>query len=271
MTHLKQAVKLIQEGDRYIGHGRFFHDFIDDWAYRQTGLYPLAKPLPDKVQDIAIELTKVVRDAWEISLGEDFLGNVIEECGGSGHLSFFRTPPALSNLMAKMLGGSYGLSDFADVCCGTGSLTLAHIHQTFLDGGTSALAKVNIHCEDLSANKVKITMLQVLNLLDILGSGKPLYVHSLRLIEMNSLTRERGSVVYDFSGANNPRCKLNDSQKAIIQQAVAANIKLDIIAERMRVPVNLVYREAQRHLLAIPKQLPARVQHSPSTVVVPCQ
>ncbi|MGS0679760.1 hypothetical protein ACVBIL_01245 [Shewanella sp. 125m-7] len=46
--------------------------------------------------------------------------------------------------MAKMMGGSSGLEDFADICCGSGSLTLAHINQTFLDGGAKEFARLNI-------------------------------------------------------------------------------------------------------------------------------
>ncbi len=243
MNHLKRAISLIQDGERYCGHGRFFADFIDDWAYRQTGLYEPYKPLREEVQDIASELSHVVRDAWETAPGEDFLGHVIEEAGGSGHLSFFRTPPSVSLLMAKMLGGSSRLEDFADICMGSGSLTLAYIHQTFLDGGASAVSRLNLAGEDLSGNKVKVAMLQVLNLLDILGGDRPLYVHSMRFSEVNSLSREVGAVQYDFSGPNNPRCRLTDEQKGLIGQAVNAGISEEMISQRLRVPVNLVKRE----------------------------
>lgn len=240
MSHLKQAVKLIQEGDRYSGHDRFFSEFIDDWAYRQTGLYDLSKPLGETQSKIAHQLSHVIRSAWETCPGEDFIGHVMEECGGSGHLSFFRTPPALSTLMVKMIGGSSGLEDFADICCGSGSLTLAHIHQTFLDGGAKAVARLNIVGEDLSGNKIKVAMLQIVNLLDILGGGKPLYVHSLRLSEVNSLSREEGIVQYDFTGANNPRCRLNEELKGLINKALLVSIPVEVISERLRVPVNLV-------------------------------
>ncbi|MGI2000122.1 hypothetical protein [Shewanella frigidimarina] len=240
MSHLKQAVKLIQEGDRYSGHGRFFSEFIDDWAYRQTGLYNLSKPLSETQSKIAHQLSHVIRSAWETCPGEDFIGHVIEECGGSGHLSFFRTPPALSTLMAKMMGGSSGPEGFADICCGSGSLTLAHINQTYLDGGAKAVARLSITGEDLSGNKIKVAMLQIVNLLDILGEGKPLYVHSLRLSEVNSLSREEGIVQYDFTGTNNPRCRLNEEQKGLINKALLASIPAEVISEVLRVPVNLV-------------------------------
>ncbi|ACJ29937.1 hypothetical protein swp_3231 [Shewanella piezotolerans WP3] len=245
MSHLQQAVKLVQEGDRYSGHGRFFSEFIDDWAYRQTGLYDPSKPLSEAQSKIAHQLSHVIRSAWETCPGEDFIGHLIEECGGSGHLSFFRTPPALSTLMANMMGGSSGLEDFADICCGSGSLTLAHINQTFLDGGAKAVARLNIMCEDLSGNKIKVAMLQIVNLLDILSDGKPLYVHSLQLSEVNSLSREFGSVQYDFTGANNPRSRLSEEQKVLVHQALLADIDIGVISERLRVPVNLVRRECQ--------------------------
>lgn len=248
MNHLKRAVSLIQDGERYCGHGRFFADFIDDWAYRQTGLYEPYKPLREKVQDIANELSHVVRDAWETAPGEDFLGHVIEEAGGSGHLSFFRTPPSVSLLMAKMLGGSSRLEDFADICMGSGSLTLAYIHQTFLDGGASAVARLNLHGEDLSGNKVKVATLQVLNLLDILGRGQPLYVHSMDFSEVNSLSREVGVVQYRFSGPNNPKCRLDEQQRGLIKEAVKHGIPEELISQRLRVPLGLVKRERQQAL-----------------------
>lgn len=243
MNYLKQAISLIQEGDRYCGHGRFFADFIDDWAYHQTGLYKPSMPLRNEVQTIASDLSNVVREAWEASPGEDFLGHVIEEAGGSGHLSFFRTPPSVSLLMAKMMGGSKRLEDFADICMGSGSLTLSYIHQTFLDGGASAVSRLNLMGEDLSGNKVKVAMLQILNLLDILGGGRPLYVHSMRLSEVNSLSREIGAVQYDFSGPNNPRCKLDEEQRFLIGQAIFFGVPEETVSQQLRVPLNLVRRE----------------------------
>ncbi len=247
MTNLlRQAVSLIQDGDRYYGHGRFFQEFIDDWAYHQTGLYAPSRPLKTQATEIAVELSQTVREAWEASPGEDFIGHVIEECGGSGHLSFFRTPPSVSLLMAKMMGGSNKLEDFSDICMGTGSLTLAYIHQTFLDGGAKAVARLNIHGEDLSGNKVKVAMLQILNLLDILGEGQPLYVHSMTLTEVNSLSREYGVTNYHFSGPNNPACSLTESQRPLIEQAIQCSIPDDVISLRLRVPLSVVKRERQR-------------------------
>lgn len=243
MDYLKKAVSLIQDGDRYYGHGRFFADFIDDWAYRQTGLYEPSAPLREEVQLIASDLSHIVREAWKAAPGEDFLGHVIEESGGSGHLSFFRTPPSVSLLMAKMMGGSSRLEDFADICMGSGSLTLAYIHQTFLDGGASAVSRLNLMGEDLSGNKVKVAMLQILNLLDILGDDRPLYVHSMQLSEMNSLSREMGTVQYNFSGPNNPKCKLSSAQQALISQAIHSGVPEDSISLQLRVPLNLVRRQ----------------------------
>lgn len=240
---LTKAVSLVHDGDRYYGHGRFFHEFIDDWAYQQTGLYEPPRPLNKKAETIASELSQVIREAWGTSPGEDFMGHLIEECGGSGHLSFFRTPPSVSLLMAKLMGGSRKLEDFADICMGSGSLTLAYIHQTFLDGGASAVSRLNLVGEDLSGNKVKVAMLQILNLLDILGDDRPLYVHSMQLSEMNSLSREMGTVQYNFSGPNNPKCKLSSAQQALISQAVRSGVPEEIISQKLRVPLNLVRRE----------------------------
>ncbi len=80
MTNLlKQAVNLIHDGDRYYGHGRFFHEFIDDWAYHQTGLYKPSRPLKDEVTTISYELSNTIREAWEAVPGEDFIGHVIED------------------------------------------------------------------------------------------------------------------------------------------------------------------------------------------------
>lgn len=242
MSYLKQAVKLVQEGDRHIGHGRFFPDFIDDWSYRQTGVYAPSATLSDPLSKLAYKLSHITRSAWEASPGDDFLGSVIEECGGSGHLSFFRTPPAISSLMAKLMGGSSCLEDYADICMGTGSLTLAYIKQAFKRGGAKAVAKLNISGEDLSANKVKVAMLQIVNLLDILGGDSPLYVHSLKLIQVNSLSRELGDVIYDFSGVNNPKCQLEQKQVKLVELALTASIPVDVISERLRIPSNLVRR-----------------------------
>ena len=242
MSYLKQAVKLVQEGDRYSGHGRFFADFIDNWSHRQTGLYAPVKAFGEPQGKLAHQLSHVTRNAWETSPGEDFLGHVIEECGGSGHLSFFRTPPAISSLMAKLMGGSSGLEDYADICMGTGSLTLAYIKQTFDKSGAAGVAKLNLSGEDLSANKVKVAMLQIVNLLDILGGKNPLYVHSLNLIQVNSLSRELGDVVYNFSGVNNPRCQLTEQQITQVQQALSASIPIEVISERLKIPCNLVRR-----------------------------
>ncbi len=246
MSTLKQAVKLVQEGDRYSGHGRFFSDFIDDWSYHQTGLYPPSKPLDGEKKRIAHQLSHVIQQAWREAPGEDFLGHLIEECGGSGHLSFFRTPPSLSLLMAQLMGVKSGMTDFCDVCMGSGSLTLAHIYQTFQEGGAKAVARLNIIGEDLSANKVKVAMIQIINLLDILGDEQPLYVHSLRLYEINSLSRELGAVHYELSGLNNKRCRLSDEQLMLVHQALTHRIPIETISERIRAPINLIKREQQK-------------------------
>lgn len=72
MTNLlRQAVSLIQDGDRYYGHGRFFQEFIDDWAYHQTGLYKPSRPLKDKVTTISYELSNTIREA-----GRPFRGKI---------------------------------------------------------------------------------------------------------------------------------------------------------------------------------------------------
>ncbi len=256
MDYLKKAVSLIQEGDRYYGHGRFFADFIDDWAYHQTGLYKPSAPLRNEVQAIASDLSNIVREAWEAAPGEDFLGHVIEEAGGSGHLSFFRTPPSVSLLMAKMMGGSSRLEDFADICMGSGSLTLAYINQTFLDGGASAVSRLNLMGEELSGSKVKVAMLQILNLLDILGGDRPLYVHSMRLSEVNSLSRELGAVQYDFSGPNNPRCKLSNNQITLIRQLSNNGAPSELISKKLHIPINSIQKELIRSKINFsPKEL----------------
>jgi len=242
MPYLKQAVKLVQEGDRYSGHGRFFEGFINDWSYCQTGLYRPSSALGKPQDKLAHQLSNIIRSAWEASPGEDFIGHLIEECGGSGHLSFFRTPPSVSSLISQLMGGSSGLEDYADICMGTGSLTLAHIYQTFLAGGLKAVARLNITGEDLSANKVKVAMLQIVNLLDILGGKRPLYVHSLKLMQVNSLSRELGDVVYDFSGVNNPQCQLTEQQTVLARQALSASIPIETISQRLKIPCNLVRR-----------------------------
>lgn len=244
---LTKAVSLVHDGDRYYGHGRFFHEFIDDWAFQQTGLYEPPRPLNKKAETIASELSQVIREAWGTSPGEDFMGHLIEECGGSGHLSFFRTPPSVSLLMAKLMGGSRKLEDFADICMGSGSLTLAYIHQTFLDGGASAVSRLNIHGEELSGSKVKVAMLQILNLLDILGGGTPLYVHSMKLSEINSLSREQGTILYQFSGPNNPDCRLSKKQRQQIEHAIQLGVPETEISLRFHVPVSLVMREQHKH------------------------
>jgi hypothetical protein len=148
-----------------------------------------------------------------------------------------------------MLTGTKKITDFSDVCMGSGSLTLAYIYQTYIGGGASAVSRLNIHGEDLSGNKIKVAMLQILNLLDILGGGQPLYVHSMNLRELNSLSREIGSVQYHFSGPNNPNCRLDNQQRALIEQAVKCGVPEDIISQRLRVPISLVKREQQRLLL----------------------
>lgn len=145
--------------------------------------------------------------------------------------------------MAKLLGGNKKLEDFADICMGSGSLTLAYIHQTFIDGGAKAVARLNIHGEDLSGHKVKVAMLQILNLLDILGDGQPLYVHSMNLCEMNSLSRECGLVQYDFSGPNNPRCRLDEQQTSLVQHSIKRGIPENMLSQTMKVPLSLIKRE----------------------------
>jgi len=248
MSYLKQAVKLVQEGDRHTGHGRFFADFIDDWSYRQTGVYAPSTTLCDPLKKLAHQLSHITRSAWEESPGDDFLGSVIEECGGSGHLSFFRTPPAISSLMTQFMRQKTGLTDFCDVCMGSGSLTLAHIHQTFLKGGAKAVARLNITGQDLSVNKVKVSMLQIVNLLDILGDGKPLYVHSLKLHVINSLSREYYGITYDFSGVNNKNCQLDEKQKRLLHEAIMSNASIKSISEQLRIPINLIKKEMNKPL-----------------------
>jgi hypothetical protein len=240
MTYLKQAIKLIREGDNCSGHGHFFSDFIDDWAFHQTGLYVPINPFNSTQLKVAHKLSHVVRNAWRTYPGEDFLGNVIEECGGSGHLSFFRTPPAVSSLMAQVMGVKKGLTNFSDICMGSGSLTLAYIYQTFLKGGSKAVARLNISGEDLSATKVKVSMIQIINLLDILGDDQPLYVHSLKLTTVNSLSRESFGITYHLSGINNKNCQLDQEQKELLNKALVSNVPIHIISQRLRIPINIV-------------------------------
>ncbi len=250
---MRQALKLIEQGDRLMGHGRFLSAFIDDWAFALTGAYPPEKPLTQEQQQIASELSGEIRKLMEENPGHDILGTLFCENGHSGHLSFYPTPSPVASIMSTICqlsgGKQIGLCDFLDLAAGTGQITLSHIKNVHESEGRAGVAKLKLHAEELDPIKVKSLVIQVINLLDILGDRTPLYVNSFWAITINSLTRETGEVQYRFSGINNSECKLNDEQIRLINLGLREGFSPEVISTKLRVPYSLVLKEQQQQRL----------------------
>ncbi|KPM98331.1 hypothetical protein [Vibrio alginolyticus] len=225
MNLMKRAVELCKAGDIHYGHGSFLSHAIDDWAFNISGLYEPQKPLKEEVKPIYDELIQVIDAGWQSRPGWDFIGELIEELGGSGHLSYFQTPESVSKILSTINEpiniNEKLILDQYEPCSGCGAITLMSITEAYHRDGYIGVARLRLHLEELDYTKTKASVIQIINLLKLLNEGGiPLVVRELTIIQIDVINRKSVGLAYEFKG--DPRALIKLEQNKRKKQKAAA-------------------------------------------------
>ncbi|HCV04107.1 MAG TPA: restriction endonuclease subunit M [Pseudoalteromonas sp.] len=197
---IKQALKLIEQCRFRYGTQSFFSDFIDHWAFQQSGLYPPAKPMPDDLKPLCFELSNVLSEALKLAPSDDVFAPILCELGASKRGgNYFPTPPHIADLMAALVGdpSQYSKDSYYEPCCGTGVLALKWLHNRYMNGGIESLECVSVHLEDIDSLMVKCAFIQIIHFLSNIN-GK---VKELRIERMDTLSMKSMGLLYYATAA----------------------------------------------------------------------
>ncbi|ELP6118888.1 TPA: hypothetical protein I7730_15640 [Vibrio vulnificus] len=224
MNLMKRAVDLCKSGDIHYGHGSFLSHAIDDWAFKISGLYEPQKPLKEEVEPIYNELIQIIAEGWSLRPGWDFIGELMEELGGSGHLSYFQTPESLSKLLSSLNQPSVAdgktIIDQYEPCSGCGAITLSSIVDTYEREGFMGVARLDLHLEELDYTKTKASVIQIINLLKLLNeNGIPLVVKGLTILQIDVINRKSVGLNYSFQGDPSVLIALESNSKKLQSSA----------------------------------------------------
>lgn len=198
--YIKQAQKLIEQARFKYGTASFFSDFIDHWAYAQSGLYPPAKPMDEEFLPVCRELSHVLSAAFKVAPTDDVFAPILCELGASKRGgNYFPTPPHVAELMAALVGNpdSSNSDSYYEPCCGTGVLALKWIDKKFQNEGHAGLEKAKVRLEDMDSLMVKCSFLQIINYLSNI-EGK---LKELQIERMDSLTMKSMGLLYHATAA----------------------------------------------------------------------
>lgn len=194
-TLSNQALKLIETTRFRMGVSEFIHAFIDEWAYLQTGLYKPSRPIPEDLASTAKELSQLLAGAMRADPTNDVMGYVFCDSGFYKRgTDFYPTPREVSKLMTALIqpSGAGGSNEYSEICCGTGSITLAWLEDRMVKQGLDAMKDVQLYLEDVDPVMVKACMLQLLYYFETRGVSPAL----LHLDAVNTITRRYGGVSY---------------------------------------------------------------------------
>ena len=202
--------------------------FIDDWAYKHTGLYPPSNKITQEPEFLepAVKLSAIFQSLL-MAGGEDPLGVFLSEFDKSGvkHNAFFPTASCVSDLMSQILmdgDTGRGANDLYEPCCGTGSITLKKLeniyHQNIdLD---FPLGDVKLYAEDINPTALKAFLIQLLFKLQYLQEvgGKPSIMKDVKLVLGNTLTQKNMKLFYHLT---DPRLELSEQAEETTEQVTA--------------------------------------------------
>ena len=197
---IKKALKLIEQARFKYGTASFFSDFIDHWAYAQSGLYPPAKPMDKEFEPVCQKLSKVLSEAFKVAPTDDVFAPILCELGASKRGgNYFPTPPHVAELMAALVGNPNPASgdSYYEPCCGTGVLALKWLDSKFQNEGHEGLEKAKVNLEDMDSLMVKCSFLQIIHYLSNIN-GK---VKELRIERVDSLTMKKMGLLYYATAA----------------------------------------------------------------------
>ena len=197
---IKEAQKLIEQCRFRYGTQSFFSDFIDHWAYEQSGLYPPSKPMPDDLKPLCNELSNLLSEALKLAPTDDVFAPILCDMGASKRGgNYFPTPPHVAELMAALVGGPNPVNseNYYEPCCGTGVLALKWLDNKFKNEGHEGLEKASVHLEDMDSLMVKCSFLQIIHYLSNI-KGK---VKELRIERKDSLTMKNMGILYYATAA----------------------------------------------------------------------
>lgn len=188
----------IVEGTRYrYGTRKFLYLFIDHWLFRQTGLYEPQEAMPTDLEADAIELSRVLSNAMRTDPTADVLGFLLSEFRfDQKGTSFFPTPPAVGQLLVRLVGDATD-SSFYEPCCGTGGNTLQWLESRWEACGQKGIKNARLLLEDVDPIMVKCCMMQLLHYFEARDASPA----RLSVVGVDVLTRRPAGIAYHATAA----------------------------------------------------------------------
>ncbi|MFC6674058.1 restriction endonuclease subunit M [Marinobacterium aestuariivivens] len=191
----KQALDLIETSRYRLGVSRFITQFIDHWAFQQTGLYPPSEEMPNELGQTACEISHLLSAAMNADPTSDILGYVLSESGFYKQgTQFYPTPPEVARLMALMTFDEPqqdGLH-FYEPCCGTGINTIVWLERLLESRGPEGIAEAKLYLEDIDRLMVKGCMLQLMHYFESRQVSPAL----MSIVALNTISRQPSGVAY---------------------------------------------------------------------------
>ncbi|MGD1524168.1 N-6 DNA methylase [Vibrio owensii] len=184
--------------------------FVSDWAYQQSGLYPVDDPIlkTKEYQDVAKPLTHIIAALMMNGVSDPLAVLLSEFCKEDNkHLSYFPTPSGISKLMGEIMARDVDLSEpirIYEPCCGTAGMILDKLEMIYQQNITrnDPLGNVTVVVEDISSVALNAFFLQFVFKLQYLESTgqKPALPKHVTMTQLDVLSRKRsGPIYYELS------------------------------------------------------------------------
>jgi len=190
---------------------RMVHLFLEDWAFKHTGLYSPNDNITSTKEftRIAIPLSHILSNLMLHGVSDPLATILTEYCKGhSKHLAYYPTPQSVTSLISSLMtsGNQNATSDDISIyepCVGTSGIVLQHIEQTYLDRLhlDRPMQGVSITVEDINCYALYAFVVQLIHKIQYLSGfgGKPAEPDTIIINQVNVLSRKCGRVNYLFT------------------------------------------------------------------------
>lgn len=224
-----KAFKLIESWRYKFGVSTAIRLFVAEWAYQQSGLYPVNDKMveTEEFKAVSIPLTHILSELMMKGESDPLAVILSEFCKEDNkHLSYYPTPKGITVLLNQMISHDRDYSEPLSIyepCCGSAGMILQKIELVYqqnikLD---DPLGNLTVVVEDVSSVALHAFFIQLafkLNYLEEMG-GKPALPKHITITQIDVLSRKRtGPVYYELSSpkqASAPELLAIEAQKAL--------------------------------------------------------
>lgn len=204
-----KSLLLVEQSRLSIGKTKFVQEFIDNWAFKLTGVYKPEKPFPKLMESVGNQLSMELSQLMQKHPKDDVLGRFMESVKANSSIV---KPARQKSLISKLLGviakpknKDVSTNSYFEDNCGTGCNAIEWLHNYINQHGIKAVQDTTLTLNDPNPLNVKCAMIQLMYYFQHIGcSPKKLLITESR---KEKLSRELVSYYAEANASKTNRKK----------------------------------------------------------------